>query len=130
MKGHGTKFQRKKDAAIAALLTQRNIDEAARAVGIAPNTLLSWMKNGDFAAAYLEARRAAVSQAIARVQQTTGAAVSTMQKLMVDLATPAAVKARVAEAFLAIAIKGIETEDIEVRVSELERASEASQQRR
>ena len=30
MKGHGTKFGRKKEEAIAALLTQRNIEEAAR----------------------------------------------------------------------------------------------------
>ena len=40
MKGHGTQFARKQEEAIAALLTQRNIDEAARAVGIAPNTLV------------------------------------------------------------------------------------------
>ena len=44
MKGHGSKFGRKMEAAIAALLTQRNIDEAAKAVGISPNTLLNWMK--------------------------------------------------------------------------------------
>jgi hypothetical protein len=30
MKGHGTKFGRKKGEAVAALLTQRNIEEAAR----------------------------------------------------------------------------------------------------
>ena len=29
MKGHGAKFGRKKEEAIVALLTQRNIDEAA-----------------------------------------------------------------------------------------------------
>jgi len=29
MKGHGTQFGRKKEEAIAALLTQRNIDKAA-----------------------------------------------------------------------------------------------------
>ena len=40
MKGHGAKFGRKQEEAIAALLTQRNIDEAAKAVGIATNTLL------------------------------------------------------------------------------------------
>jgi hypothetical protein len=39
MKGHGAKFGRKQEEAIAALLTQRNIDEAAKAVGIATNTL-------------------------------------------------------------------------------------------
>jgi len=40
MTGYGTKFGRKKEEAIAALLSHRNLEEAARAVGIAPNTLL------------------------------------------------------------------------------------------
>ena len=58
MKGHGTQFGRKKEEAIAALLTQRNIEEAARATGVAPNTLLKWMKLPEFQTAYREARRA------------------------------------------------------------------------
>jgi hypothetical protein len=40
MKGHGSKFGRKKEEAIAALLTNRNIEEAACAIGVEPNTLL------------------------------------------------------------------------------------------
>ena len=56
MKGHGTKFGRKKEEAVAALLTQRNIEEAAKTVGIAPNTLLKWMKEPEFDAAYRAAR--------------------------------------------------------------------------
>ena len=68
MKGHGAKFGRKKEAAVAALLTHRNIEEAAKAIGVAPNTLLKWMKDRGFAAAYREARRASVGQAIARLQ--------------------------------------------------------------
>jgi len=59
IKGHGTKFGRKKEAAIAALLTQRNIEEAAKSVGISPTTLLSWTKVPEFQAAYREPRRAA-----------------------------------------------------------------------
>jgi transposase-like protein len=51
MKGHGTKFGRKKEEAIAALLTQRNIEEAAKSIGIAPNTLLRWVKEPEFQAA-------------------------------------------------------------------------------
>jgi hypothetical protein len=43
MVGHGSKFGRKKEAAIAALLTQRNIEEAAKAAGIGANTLLRWI---------------------------------------------------------------------------------------
>ena len=49
---------------------------------------------------------------------------STLQKLMVDANTPAAIKGNVAKGILALAIKGIEVEDIEVRLEELERAAE------
>src|SRR5690242_4464077 len=62
MKGHGSKFGRKQEEAIAALLTQRNIEEAAKAIGIVPNTLLKWMRDPQFDSAYREARRAAFQQ--------------------------------------------------------------------
>jgi transposase-like protein len=126
MKGHGAKFGRKQEEAIAALLTQRNIDEAAKAVGIATNTLLKWMKLPEFQKAYREARRAAFSQSIARLQQGTSAAATTLIKLLVDPATPASVKARVADSIFNHAAKAIEIEDIEARVTELERATELS----
>ena len=44
MRGHGAKFSRKMEAAVAALLTHRNYEEAARAVGIGTATLLRWQK--------------------------------------------------------------------------------------
>jgi transposase-like protein len=62
MKAPGGKFGRKKEEAIAALLTHRNIEEAAKAAGIGPNTLLRWLKVPEFQAAYREARRAAFGQ--------------------------------------------------------------------
>ncbi len=48
MTGHGAKFGRKKEEAIVALLTQRNVEEAARAVGISTRTLLRWLQVPDF----------------------------------------------------------------------------------
>lgn len=48
MTGHGAKFGRKKEEAIAALLTQRNTEEAARAVGVAHKTLLRWLQIPEF----------------------------------------------------------------------------------
>jgi hypothetical protein len=54
--GHGAKFGRKQEEAIAALLTQRNIEESAKSVGVAPRTLMRWMKIPEFRTAYLEAR--------------------------------------------------------------------------
>ena len=125
---HGAKFGRKQEEAVAALLTQRNIDEAAKAVGIATNTLLKWMKLPDFQKAYREARRAAFSQSIARLQQGTSAAATTLIKLLLDPNTPASVRARVADSIFAHAAKAIEIEDIDARVSELERAAEAAKQ--
>jgi hypothetical protein len=126
MKGHGTQFDRKKDDAIAALLTQRNIEEAAKSVGIVANTLRSWMQVPEFQKAYRDARRAAYNQAIARLQQATSAAATTLMKTMVDAGTPASVRVRAAEAIFTHAAKAIEIEDVEARVSELERAAELS----
>ena len=116
---------RKKDEAIAALLTQRNLDEAAKAAGVAANTLLRWLKMPEFEAAYREARRAAVGQSIARLQQGTSAAATTLLKVLVDSNTPASVKVRAAQAILTHSAKAMELEDLGARVAALERTAEA-----
>jgi len=126
--GHGTKFDRKKDQAIAALLTQRNLEEAARAINVAPNTLLRWLKLPEFQTDYRQARREAFGQAIARLQQGTSAAATTLLKIMIDPSAPASVRVRAADPIFNHAAKAIEIEDIDARLSELERASEASRQ--
>jgi hypothetical protein len=126
VKGHGTQFGRKKEAAVIALLTQRNIEEAAKSVGISPNTLLNWLKVPEFQAAYREAKRAAYSQAVARLQQGAAAAATTMLKMMIDGNTPPSVRIRAAECIMNHASKAIEIEDIEARVTELERQAEAA----
>ena len=126
MAGHGEKFGRKKEEAIAALLSQRNLEEAARAAGIGTRTLLRWMQVPQFNAAYRKARRDAVSQSVARLQQATGAAVTTLLKVMVDPNSPASTRVRAADSVLDHAAKAIEIEDIEARVAELERAAEAA----
>jgi len=129
VKGHGAKFERKKEQAIAALLNHRTTEEAANAVGIGVTTLFRWLNEPEFRTAYLKACREAVSQAIARMQQAAGAAGVTILKLMTDPNVPAAVRFRAAESVFDIAIKGIETEDIEARIAELERAAKESQKK-
>ena len=130
MAGHGEKFGRKKEGAIAALLSQRNIDEAARTAGIGARTLLRWMKDPEFDAAYRKARRLAFGQSVARLQQASGAAVSTLLKIMVDPVAPHSTRVRAADSVLDHAAKSIEIEDIEARVTDLERAADASKQAR
>jgi hypothetical protein len=123
MSGFSEKLGRKKESAVMALLTSRNVDEAARAAGVTPRTLYRWQKEPEFEAACREARRAAVSQANGRLQQATGAAVTTMLKLMLDHTVPASVRIKACECVLDHANKTIEIADIEVRVEALEAAA-------
>src|SRR5271154_6870195 len=123
MTGHGAKYDRKMEAAIAALLTRPSIEDAARVAGVAEKTLRRWMREPQFTAQYLRARREGASQAIARLQQGMGAAAITMLKLMTDVNVPAAVRLRAAEAIFSCGIKGIEVEDVEVRLAALEQSA-------
>ena len=125
MKGHGSQFGRKKEAAIAALLSQRTLEDAARTVGISVGTLIRWQKDPEFDAAFRAARRAAYGQTTARLQQGSTAAVTILMKVMLDQDTPASTRVRAAEIIVNHAAKALEIEDIEARVSELERATEA-----
>jgi transposase-like protein len=115
---------RKKEAAILALLSQRNVEEAARVAGVSERTLYRWMEKPEFDAAYRAARRAAFSQCTARLQQMSSPAVTTLGKIMVDASAPAASRVRAADSVLNHAAKAIEIQDIEARVSELERLAE------
>ena len=97
----------------------------AYTIGVGYKTLLRWLELPEFRDAYRKARREAVQQAVARLQQATGAAGLTILKLMTDPNVPAAVRLRAAECVFDHAIKAIELEDIEVRVAELERAADS-----
>lgn len=127
MSGHGTKLKRKLEEAVAAMLTQRNIEEAARSIGVSPATLMRWQKLPEFQTAYREARRAAVGQATARLQQGTSAAATTLLKMLIDPNIPASVRVRAAEAIFNHSAKAIELEDIEARVTALEAAASERQ---
>ncbi len=123
MTGHGAKFGRKQEGAIAALLSSRTIEEAARACHVGYKTLLRWLEIPEFQKRYREARRKAVQQAIARLQQSTSAATIVILRLMTDANVPAAVKLRAAESVIDHAIKSVELEDIEARLTALERGA-------
>jgi hypothetical protein len=124
MTGHGSKFGRRKEQAIASLLTNRSMEDAAKAAGISSTTLKRWLQLPEFKAAYLEARREVVRQANARIQQCSGAAASVLVRLMADPATPASVRARTALAILECANQSLELEDIEGRIARLEESEE------
>ena len=124
--GHGAKFHGKKEAAIAALLTERSIEEAARVIDVGPQSLYRWMRFQEFDDAWREAKRAAFGQANVRLQQASGAAVTTIVRIMVDPATPASTRVRAADLSLCHGETAME-DDIEARLSALGYAEDVAQ---
>jgi len=124
MTDHAAKLSRRKQAAIAALLSQRNIQEAARVAGIGTQTLYKWMKDPAFDAAYREARRAVYRQAIARLQQAAGTMVTVLLKVMTDPGAPETVRLHAADSVLRHAKGASEVEEVGARLAALKRGQE------
>jgi hypothetical protein len=128
--GHGSKFSRKMEEAVAALVAYRNVEEAARAVNLGAQTLYRWMKIPEFQAAYREARRAVVGQATGRLQQASGAAVAILLNVMRDSGAAQSARLKAADRVLSY-IKGTSRiEEIGVRLLAVKRGREASKPER
>jgi hypothetical protein len=116
----GEKLSPKQERTIACLLTAPSITAAAQQAGIGERTLLRWLALAPFQAAYREARRMVVQQAVVQVQHATGTAVSTLLAVMQDSASPPSAKVRAAQVVLEMALRAVELEDLEVRIAALE----------
>src|SRR5579864_6940649 len=121
---------KRQDQFIVALLEHPTLDKAAAALGVSDVTLWRTLKKPEFAEAFRKARREAFSQSIARLQHASNAAVGTLLRVMTDREAPAASRVRAADVVLQTALRGMEIEDLEVRLDRLERSAEASGGRR
>jgi len=119
-----SRLSARQQKAILALLTEPNIREAARAVKVGERTLYTWLKEPTFCDAYREARAAAVSQAIARLQQVSRQAVDTLNTVMTAPDTPAPAKVAAAKTVLDMAVRGTEVAELQRRLEVLEQAEE------
>jgi hypothetical protein len=116
---------RKQQHAILALLSNRSVEDAARACHTPVRTIFRWLKDPEFDSAYRAAKKAAFGQGIARLHHLTSAAVSTLGKVMLDAGTPPATKVRAADTILNHTVRAIEMEDLEARLAELERVAQS-----
>jgi hypothetical protein len=117
----------RQEQSITALLVQGSLQAAAEASGINEKTLRRWLReDAAFQTAYRDARRAVVQHAITQVQQATGEAVETLRSVMQDAEAPASARVSAAKAILETALKGIEIDDLEVRIAALEALGEPS----
>lgn len=118
-KGKITPAQRR---AIAALLSERDVRSAALAANISERTLHRWLDDHTgFRQALSQAEGKAVDRAARKLLHYTDHAVSTMVSIMADQGNPAAVRLRAAIAVTDGMTKLRELNDLENRVSELEK---------
>ena len=125
MAGHGEKYSRKKDEAIAALLAKRSIEEAASEANIGTQTLYRWIRYPEFDADWREAKRAAFGRASLRLQEAAGTAVTALLNILIHAATPASARARAADLTLSCG-QGATKEDIEEQLSAMGYAVEVA----
>jgi hypothetical protein len=84
MSGHGEKLTRKQEQAIAALLSEPTVEEAAAEAGVGYATLRRWLKDSEFISAYRQARREVVESAMDRIRAASAQAVDTLLEVAKD----------------------------------------------
>jgi len=121
--GHGQKMSRKWELAIAGLLQGSSIGDAAKLAGVSESSLFRWLRDESFRRAYQEARREAVGQAVAQLQRSCGRAVEGLVDVLDDGEASASAKVSASKTILELSLKSVEIEDLEKRISELEKAT-------
>jgi hypothetical protein len=119
--GRSSKKTRQREQLILALLQQPSLEKAAESIGISRSTAWRIQRTPEFQQECLQARRDALSQCRARLQQASGAAATTLVKLMIDPNVPAASRVRAADCVLEHAAQALVSEDVELRLQRMER---------
>ena len=118
------KREQLEDRALAALLSEPTIAQAAAKADISESTMLRWLADPSFKARYRDARRQVVELAVTNLQQATSDAVEALTRNL-TCGVPAS-EIAAAKAVLDFAVKGVELVDLSERVEQLERAAEAT----
>ena len=118
--GHGAKLPRRQEQAIAALMSCPTVGAAAASVGVAERTLRSWLKLPGFQKAYIDARQAALQQAMASIHRASSSAVGTLEAVMEDANAPASARVSAAKTVLEMGLRSLDYESLEARIRTLE----------
>lgn len=107
---------------MTALLACPSVAAAARHCGLAEKTLWRYLADSPFRAELQRRRDAVLSASTTGLVAAGQDATTALSELLGDPGTPASVRARVAQAILELARKGIEADDLLTRVERLEQA--------
>jgi hypothetical protein len=81
-RGHGCQLSRKCDLAVAALLSEPTLKDAAKKVGISDQALRKWLKIPEFAARVQEAQQQVFGHTLRRLQIESGLALDVIVKVL------------------------------------------------
>jgi AcrR family transcriptional regulator len=117
--GHGGKKAQKLDAFIAAMMSHKGVEAAAAAAGISPATAYRWLADPDVIRRLAEARRDAMSRAMARLQEAATGAVDCLCEVQSSGESESA-RVSAARTILEQALRAVELQDIQQRLDNLE----------
>jgi hypothetical protein len=108
------------ERAIIALLSEPTLRAAASSADISETTLWRWLRDPDFKDAYRKARSDALTQATARLQTLTGAAVEALAEIVGNERVSPHVRLSAASKILEMAYKAAEINELQARLEKLE----------
>jgi hypothetical protein len=124
--GHGEKRSRKLDQFVVSMMSCKTVEDAAVAVGIAASTAHRWLKDPVIVQRLREARRDAMTRAIARLQEAATGAVDCLCEVQSSGESESA-RVSAARTILEQALRAVELQDIQGRLDKLEQIARLPQ---
>jgi len=119
----------KQEKTIVALLAAPSIKDAAAQAGVTEQTIHRWLKEDAFNSAYLVARRESYQQGVAYAQRKVSDAMKALCEVMDDEKSKGSERVSAAKTIMDFATRGIEFDDHEQRLKEIEAKIIASGQK-
>jgi hypothetical protein len=119
---HESKLTAQQQRAILALLSTKNVSEAAKQAKVGERTLWRWLNDPVFRVHLAAAEANMLDAATRRLLQMQEGALATVQAIMQDAGAGAGVRLRAAQAVLDYLLKLRELRNVEQRLTALEMA--------
>ena len=108
------------EVVVAVVLQSPNREIAAERLGVNGSNLRRLMQREEYRAAFEEAKRAVLDDAINQLRVFGGEAARTLREVMNEPINPPAARASAARGLLELLLRAVETQDLAVRVAALE----------
>jgi hypothetical protein len=118
--------ERLRERAVTLLLTERTIERAAKKCGVTKRTMIRWMKEADFRAAYMEAKAELLKTATRALTRNSARAAETLAKIFTGKPKPnQSANVSAAATTLRLALDAFVLEDLDERLRKLENRNDA-----